>query len=61
MRYEDSEQLVLIGGGGGVSQWMWQMQLQTAPSYSCGRFYHYGAELADRPVHQHCTAEGIKS
>jgi len=38
---------------------IWKLQIQSAPNY-CGPTYHWsGREVADRPVHQHCTAEGI--
>jgi len=53
-------EMKLIGGGGGVSAEIWEMQLQSAPSVSGRRVYHWtGTEIGTKPVHQHCTAEGL--
>lgn len=59
MSSSPSEPITLIGGGTGVSEVMWQMQLTAASAYAGAPIYHYGTEIADRPVHQHCTAEGL--
>jgi hypothetical protein len=58
--YDDGgdDRLNLIGGSGGVSEYMWRLQLRCAPSY-CGRVRHYGTEIATQPPYQHCAAEGI--
>jgi len=54
----DAETLNLIGGGGGVSEYVWQMQLRSAPAHS-GRVFHHGTEICLKPPFQHCAAEGI--
>jgi len=54
----EGEKLTLIGGSGGVSRWMWQKQLQAAPSY-CNRVFHFGTEICTKPPFQHVAAEGI--
>ena len=51
--------LNLIGGGEGVSEWIWQQQLQYASRLAGGPVYHYGTAINDKPVHSHVTAEGF--
>lgn len=48
----------LIGESGGVSEPIWRLQLNSAPSFSGGRIYHKGVEVGNKPMHQHCTSEG---
>ena len=50
----------IIGGGDGVSAVVWQLQLSSAPIYAGGACYVRGGEVAAKPVHQHCTAEGYR-
>jgi hypothetical protein len=38
---------------------IWELQVNSAHRY-CGPLYHWtGVEVADKPVHQHVSAEGI--
>jgi len=50
----------IIGGGGGASAVIWQLQLTSAPSLAGDRVYVHGVEVGKKPVHQHCTAEGVR-
>ena len=50
----------IIGGGEGVSAVVWQLQLSSAPIYAGGPCYVHGVEVASKPVHHHCTAEGFR-
>ena len=50
----------IIGGGEGVSAVIWKLQLSSAPSFGGDRVYVHGVEVGKKPVHQHCTAEGVR-
>ena len=60
MAVTDTVREPIIGGGEGVSAVVWQLQLSSAPIYAGGSCYVRGVEVATKPVHQHCTAEGYR-